>query len=209
MTTTYKTPVKAGVTWNRADQPTPKQLQTLVTWANHGPGALDAIGCPGSRAQKNRTRVLHLMNLRALILAAGLPQRFEDMRREVLRGGPVEGLDPRLLDELCRVFRLLGFLTAGAREVVPLTSMQVFVLGKLVWGVSMKDVSAELGLRMTASRETVARMRRDHGCATTFQLIACAYRHGWLPDQDEFRALHRAMVWPRGRPPYQFYEKEA
>lgn len=202
MTTERRAPVNTGAVWNRAEQPTQRQLRVLVTWASHGPGALDPVAAPGSRVQKNPVRVLNLLHLKNLIIVAGLPQRFEDMRREVLRGNPIEHLDGRLLDELCRVFRLLGFLTAGARRVVPLTSMQVFVLGRLVWGASMKEISAELGLRVTASRETVARMRRDHGCATTFQLIACAYRHQWLPDQDEFRELHRAMVWPQGVRPY-------
>lgn len=183
----------------------------LVTWANEGPAAVTRYPA-GARPQYRRARAL--VHLRRLADTLGTPEK---LTRELAptHSRDFGKLSDTLLTHLACQARLGGYVTAGCRARVPLSPIQAHTLCRLSWGATFENVARDEGCRPTSVAETVSRARQDNGCSTTAQLMACAFRNHWFPDQRELSALLSGrMVWalPESvgldQPPYTYRWKE-
>jgi hypothetical protein len=91
--------------------------------------------------------------------------------------------------EIYRTLRIHGYITREARQTVPLTGLQLYVLRGVAHGRRMTEMAEENGASVCRMREVAIRMYREHGCLTQADMVGCAYRNGWLPDHEEFRHL--------------------
>lgn len=179
--------------------PTSLSLDMLVTWAHEGPLAMTRYPA-GARAEYRRARAL--VHLRRLASTLGTPDKLNsELRAAYARD--FGALSDALLSHLARQARLGGYVTAGCRSRVPLTPTQAHTLSRLSWGATFENIARDEGCMATSVAETVARARQDNGCSTTAQLMACAFRNHWLPDQEEMTVLLSGrMVWDPSRPGY-------
>lgn len=190
-------------------------LDLLVRWAAEGPWSLPA------RAEDletpvvaQRMRVMH--HLRRLARTLEVP---EETARELNRVHDRDfgALSDDLLTELAGRARQSGYVTAGCLARVPMTPLQVDGLHRLSWGATYKSIGDDTGTQPSAVAAALGRAKNDHGCATVQQLLACAYRNHWFPDQEELRVLMSGrMLWTVpsrtgvDQPPYTYaWEKEA
>lgn len=174
-------------------------LELLVRWANEGPASLVAQERPAVHVQ----RTMVMTQLRRLVTTLDIPAPMRNEIMAPVRGRDFGELSVELLGELARRARLGGYVTAGCRARVPLTPVRAHVLNRLSWGATYSQMAREDGGRVSALTEAMGEARAEHGCATTAQLVATAFRNGWLPGQDELNVLTSGrMVWDRNRPGY-------
>lgn len=186
--------------------PTAAGLDLLVKWANQGPGSL--------APEANREDILSISRRQnAVLLLRRLAVNLDVPAPElaVCRGRERDfgALSLPLLDHLAWKARSYGYVTAGCRERTPMTPVQVSTLYQLTWGATLTEISHDAGSQNASGMAgTLKRARLDHGCATNAQLVACAFRNGWLPDQAELsvllsgRMLWDPIQWNATRPPY-------
>lgn len=183
--------------------PSISALDVLVRWACDGPGTLAPEHGPEGHVQRSRMMVC----LRRLVSTLPVPHPLADEILETRRNRDFGALSVDLLAELARQARLGGYVTAGCRERVPLTPVQAHIVQRLSYGATYEDIIRTDGGRNSALSESIGRARKETGCATTAQLMACAFRNGWLPDQEELNVLLSGhMVWDTNHlnpwPPY-------
>lgn len=184
--------------------PTAAGLDLLVKWANTGP---ESLAPPADRTDGGAS--IHRRQSAILLLrrlAVGLKIQAPELHRLRGRERDFGALSLGLLDELARKARSYGYVTTGCRERTPMTPVQINTLYQLTWGATLTEVSRDAGSRNAFGAAAVLkRARIDHGCATNAQLVACAFRNGWFPDQAELSVLLSGrMVWSGAmtRPPY-------
>lgn len=175
--------------------PTGTGLDLLVAWANEGPWNLaPLLSEPGdTKALSKRSHVLR--ELRRLAVTLDVPES-ETKELRLVHDRDFGDLSVELLGALARRARARGYVTAGCRERVPMTPVQVDGLHRIAWGATFQEIADETGVQPTGVSGALKRARNDHGCSTTYQLVACAYRNGWLPGHEELRTLLSGrMVW--------------
>lgn len=181
------------IVW-RMEFPTKAQLDTLVMWINEGAAKLDEPRMPGQRRRHHRNRSVN--RIRRLTDALELGQKAHDLRLRSYRE-PLETHLPGVLrDALYAECRRRGLLTrwnleAAAPDVqrIPLSAMQLHLLWMMSWGASYITAGRTCGMSRDSVASSLYNARRAHGCASTAQLVATAYRLNWFPDPAEMREL--------------------
>ena len=175
-------------------------IKSYVRWYNEGPGMF---------TESEKSRRLSTIALGELIRRLGMHPRYERMRSEILaqgRGrecrGERFGQGPRdeLRDALLRTLRYHGYVyrdrDTGALAVVPMTGVQIYLTRRLADGSTTAEIASDLGYAVNSISGRVRTAYQELGCATTYQVIGCVYRHGWFPDAREIRYL--LSLCPRG-----------
>lgn len=190
--------------------PTGRGLDLLIRWAREGPSSLAPPADKHDDGVRNHKRHEAILLLRRLAWGLRVSSSELDSGRGHTRD--FGQLPVSLLNTLAWKARSYGYVTAGCRERVPLTPVQADTLYRLTWGATLAEIARDTGVSNPATVAGVMlRARADHGCASTAQLIACAYRNGWFPDQRELSVLLSGrMVWslpvtyndPYDKPPY-------
>ena len=172
--------------------PRPSDVEFLLRWRRDGRSVF--VEQPSRYHAVEATRML--------LTRLGMGYSFEQMRTAALAvrhgGSSPRGTVPQdeLRTELSRNLRVHGYVLADFSARVPLTGMQLYVLRSLAHGHSTTDIAADTGISQSSVRETVSRLKQEMGCVTMPQLVGCAYRNRWLPDQEEFLALSRMSSHP-------------
>jgi DNA-binding CsgD family transcriptional regulator len=165
--------------------PTKSQISTLVTLMNWGADALNSH--PGT------TR--NMYRLSELSIRVGMPDEYRAILHQSPRswGDGVVSISPTFTEGLYTRCRLAGCIMRDGVAAVPLTGLQAYVLKLICTGMSTELISQETGLRPGTVREVMYRARNAYGCSTTPQLVATAYREGWLPGVAEISRLTLRM----------------
>ena len=175
--------------------PTGTGLDLLVAWANEGPWNLAPLISEPNDTRVQSRRSLVLRELRRLAQTLDVPQA-ETRELALTRERDFGELSVDLLSSLARRARVRGYVKPGCAERVPMTPVQVDSLYRLAWGSTFQQIADETGVQPTGVSGALKRARNVNGCATTYQLVACAYRNKWLPDHEELRTLLSGrMVW--------------
>lgn len=160
----------------------PEQIKVLNLWCSHGPSTLDPSPTPGGAASYQRRS--SLTAIRQLIEYWGMGPEYEHMRQNV-HSRDITQISDVLRLELVAQARSRGLVMRGGEAPVPLFGMQMEVLTRLAWGATQDSLTTSMRISRKSAAEHTWRMRKETGCSTTAQLVACAYRHEWLPSQQE------------------------
>lgn len=191
----------------RRDPPLPsgRGLDLLVRWATRGPASL----APSTELATDGQRYHAVSSLRRVAEALDVPA--PELRPVRGRHRDFSLLSDDLLTALAARARSYGCVTAGCRARVPLSPNQTDALYRLTWGATLTEIARDTGRRnSSAVSGTLKRARERLGVATDAQLVACAFRNHWFPDQEELGVLGSGrMVWclptpyyGPNRPPY-------
>lgn len=171
------------------EYPTRKQLVLLSRLIQDGPRTLDPNG-PGPGRRQDRSRNLStLRNLLRRLDLASLTGHVDDVSHR-----DVAFLDPVVAQQAYLVARSRGLILRGGAGLPPWSAQAAHLVTLMCGGATYGSLARVTDRARCTVGYHLGLARKETGSRTTGELIATAFRRGWLPCDSEREALQARML---------------